>query len=109
MTAVGLEKKEFALFVITLTYKKAIEEVEKHLAGHIQYFEKYYAEKVFLASGRKVPRTGGVILANCESKEMMEKIVSEDPFFQAGVANFDIVEFVPTMTSDDLAILKTFV
>lgn len=96
------------MFVITLTYKKSFEEVERHLAAHIQYIEKYYAEGVFLASGRKVPRTGGVIFANCVSKETMEKIVSEDPFFQDDVASFDIVEFVPTMTSKDLAILKEY-
>lgn len=96
------------LFVITLTYKTDIEEVENHLSAHIAYIEKYYAANVFLASGRKVPRTGGVILANCGSKEEMDEIVREDPFYQADVANFDVIEFVALMTNNDLEVLNSY-
>ena len=56
------------MFVVSLTYKKPIAEVELHLAAHIAYLDEYYAAGTFVASGRKVPRTGGVILAKAESR-----------------------------------------
>ena len=80
-------------------------EVDKHLSAHIGYLNRQYSDGVFLASGRKVPRTGGVILANVESKDKLEQILSEDPFKQHALAEYDIIEFIPTKTSTELAFL----
>ncbi len=90
------------MFVINLTYKVPIEEVEPHLEAHIAFLKEQYAQGVFLASGRKVPRTGGIILARCESREKLRLIVEQDPFYQHQLADIDIVEFVSTMVGDGL-------
>ena len=87
------------MFVVSLTYKKPIAEVELHLAAHIAYLEQYYAAGTFVASGRKVPRTGGVILAKAESRAALEAILQQDPFSIAEVADFEVIEFVPTKTA----------
>ncbi|MGL5468442.1 MAG: YciI family protein [Shewanella sp.] len=84
------------MFVISLTYKKPLADVELHLAAHIAYLDAYYAKGVFIASGRKVPRTGGVIFAKAESRSVLEAILQQDPFYIEDVAEFDVVEFVPT-------------
>ena len=94
------------MFIVVLTYKVAIEEVEKHLEAHVEYLKKQYESGNFIASGRKVPRTGGVILSNMESKQALEKVLSQDPFNINGVADYEIIEFVPTMTSKELEFLK---
>lgn len=90
------------MFVVSLTYKKPIAEVELHLAAHIAYLEQYYAAGTFVASGRKVPRTGGVILAKAESRAALEAILQQDPFSIAEVADFEVIEFVPTKTAPGL-------
>lgn len=90
------------MFVISLTYKKPLEDVELHLAAHIAYLDAYYAKGVFIASGRKVPRTGGVIFAKAESRSVLEAILQQDPFYIEDVAEFDVVEFVPTKAAPGL-------
>lgn len=89
------------MFIVSLTYKKDLTEVDKHISAHIAYLEKYYALGCFIVSGRKVPRTGGIILANVSGKPELEAILQQDPFNIAGVANYDITEFIPTMTNQN--------
>lgn len=93
------------MFVITLTYKKTLADVELHLAAHIAYLDEYYAKGTFIASGRKVPRTGGVILAKANSRTELEAIVKLDPFYIEEVAEFEVVEFVPTRAASGLEAL----
>ncbi|CAD6367688.1 hypothetical protein SHEWT2_01798 [Shewanella hafniensis] len=90
------------MFVVLLAYKKPIAEVELHLAAHIAYLDEHFAAGTFVASGRKVPRTGGVILAKAESRTVLEAILHQDPFSIADVAEFEVIEFVPTKTAPGL-------
>ncbi|MEV0990287.1 YciI family protein [Streptomyces sp. NPDC049949] len=91
------------MFVMELTYIAPIEAVEDELDAHIAWLDGYYASGVFLASGRKVPREGGVILAAGVSRTEVERIAAEDPFTLAGVCEYRITEFIATKTSGDLA------
>ncbi|UJF35452.1 YciI family protein [Paenibacillus hexagrammi] len=84
------------MFLVMLTYKVPIEEVERHLESHGTYLDQQYAAKRFICSGRKVPRTGGVILANVPAREELDRILSQDPFYQHDIAEYEIIEFQPT-------------
>ena len=86
------------MFIIDLTYKKDLVEVEKYLPEHISFLDKYYASGHFIASGRK-PRTGGIILVNADSKETIQKIISEDPFYIQEIAAYTFTKFYPTKYS----------
>jgi len=94
------------VFIVSLTYKAELSEVDKHIDDHIVYLEKYYALGKFIASGRKVPRTGGIILVNAASIEELNSILVEDPFHTANVANFEVTEFVPTMAATGFEAIK---
>ena len=83
------------MFIISLTYKTPLPEVDQHAAGHLAFLDKHVAMKKFIVSGRKNPRTGGVIFAYNTTREELESIIREDPFYQSGVANYEITEFVP--------------
>lgn len=85
------------MFVLLLSYQAPLEEVDRHLAAHRAFLEHHYAAGRFLVSGRQVPRSGGVILADVPSREDAERIASEDPFSRHGVASYTITEFTPTM------------
>ena len=81
------------MFIIDLTYTASLEKIDAHMADHVKFLNKYYKENTFVTSGRKVPRTGGIILAIAKSKHEIEEIIKEDPFIREGLAEFTITEF----------------
>ncbi len=90
------------MFIIDLNYIVPFEELDTHMEAHSQYLEKYYKKNVFVASGKKVPRTGGIILARANSVEEVEKIITEDPFHKHQLAEFTITHFLTTRYHPDL-------
>ena len=84
------------MYIVSLNYIKEVSEVEKYLEEHVKFLEKYYEMGKFICSGRKNPRTGGVILLNAESLSEVEKIILEDPFNINEIAEYEITEFFPT-------------
>ncbi|GAD79243.1 YciI family protein [Vibrio ezurae] len=93
------------MFIVSLTYISEMSEVDKHLKAHIDYLNKYYELGVFLASGRKVPRNGGVILAHATNRAELEEILSNDPFKIHNLAHYELTEFVLSKTAPELAFL----
>jgi uncharacterized protein YciI len=90
------------MFIINLNYIVPLEELDKHMAAHVKFLREYYKRNVFVASGRKVPRTGGIILALASSKEEVEKIIHEDPFHKLKLAEFSITEFLTSQYHPEL-------
>ncbi|RZA03605.1 MAG: GTP cyclohydrolase [Sphingobacteriaceae bacterium] len=90
------------MFIIDLTYIVPLEELDQHMADHVKYLRKYYKKNVFVVSGRKVPRTGGIILVLTDSREDVEKIIKEDPFYKYELAEFTITEFLTSQYHPDL-------
>jgi uncharacterized protein YciI len=93
------------MFILTLTYVAPLEEVDRHVPAHLDWIKAGYASGAFLASGRKVPRTGGFILARGE-RAGIEALVATDPFMLAGVTRYDIVEVAVAFTAPGLEQLK---
>lgn len=91
------------MFIISLTYTKEISEIESFIESHNGFLDKYYTEGKFIVSGRKNPRTGGIILANNTNLEELQIIIQEDPFHQNQLADYEIIEFVPTKSSPEIA------
>ena len=89
------------MFIISLTYKVDIAQIEAYLDAHKKYLQEQYDAGHFIASGRKIQRTGGVILARSESLETLEPILAADPFHQHKLADYEITEFMPTMVGDE--------
>ena len=88
------------MFVFVLSYEKPLEEIDRLLPEHVRYLEEWYEKGKFLCSGRRNPRTGGVILCNCESLEEAERIRDRDPFYREGAARYEIIEFLPTKMTE---------
>lgn len=83
------------MFAIILTYKKPLEEVERHTPAHRAFLDEGYAKGLFVMSGRQTPPVGGVIIANVADRETLESILAEDPFRREDVAEYAIYEFTP--------------
>ncbi|MGQ7870032.1 YciI family protein [Sunxiuqinia sp. sy24] len=90
------------MFIISLTYKVPVSEADKHLEAHIRFIDAYFEQGVFLLSGKKIPRTGGVVLARCSSRDELEQIICQDPFYEFGIADFEVTEFAATRAGKGL-------
>lgn len=93
------------MFILSLTYKVDLAEVDRHLEAHIAWLKAGYEEGLFLASGRKNPRTGGVILARGD-RQRIDAVIASDPFSLHAVADYVVTEFSATMTVPGLEMLK---
>lgn len=85
------------MFIAILTYKKSLNEVDRFLQAHREYLAKHYAAGDFIASGPQTPRVGGVIMIKAENRTTVDAIIAQDPFNINGIADYQIVEFTPTM------------
>lgn len=94
------------MFIISLTYKVPLETVDQHLNNHIDYLNEQYELGNFQASGRKVPRTGGIILSILKDKQTLIAVLEKDPFKIHDLATYEVIEFIPSKTSEAFAFLK---
>ena len=90
------------MFVIELSYKVDLEQIDAHMTAHVRFLKKYYASGNFLVSGRKVPRDGGIILAVAKHRQDIEAIIKEDPFYEHRLADFRIIEFRASQRANDI-------
>lgn len=95
------------MFIILLNYIKPLSDVERFIAEHRAFLQRYYSSGHFLLSGRKEPRTGGVILAKADTRAEVESLVQHDPFYREQIAQYEIIEFVLAMAADGLESLIT--
>jgi len=90
------------MFIIDLHYIVPLEKLDAHMTEHVKYLQKYYKQNVFVASGRKVPRTGGIILCLAKSREELDRIIKEDPFHIYKLAEFKVTEFMTSQSHPEI-------
>ncbi|MBD5429215.1 YciI family protein [Lactobacillus sp.] len=72
------------------------------LAKHREWFKKYFDQGNFLIVGPYLDiETAGVIIAKANSKEQIEKIISEDVFYP-NEAEYELHEFQANLVADKL-------
>ncbi|GAA2502718.1 YciI family protein [Streptomyces gobitricini] len=91
------------MFVLELTYTGPLERVDELLPDHVAWLDAHYASGAFIASGRKNPRDGGIILAVGEDRSRIEAITATDPFVTEGLCEYRVTEFLATRTAPDLS------
>ncbi|HBZ17566.1 MAG TPA: hypothetical protein DEO73_17640 [Pantoea sp.] len=92
------------MYVVYLNYFRPVEEVEALLAPHIEWLDRYFANGVFIAAGRKEPRTGGVLLAKDIDRARLDTILAEDPF--VAVAHYEVTKVNVTRAAAEFAGLQ---
>ena len=90
------------MFVIELTYKVDLSEIDAAMKPHVAWLQRHYADGTFIASGRKVPRDGGIILATTSDRAALEAILRQDPFVARGLADARVIEFRASQRAPDL-------
>lgn len=89
------------MLILLLTYIAPLDQVDQHAEAHMAWVKQGYERGWFLASGRKDPRTGGVILARGDRAEI-EAYIAADPFMINGVTRYDVTEVVLSRTAPGL-------
>ncbi|BDS10434.1 YciI family protein [Aureispira anguillae] len=93
------------MHIISITYKVSLELVDQHLEQHIEYLNEQYRLGNFHASGKKVPRTGGIILSKLSDQQELLNILAKDPFKIHDLADYELIEFIPSKTAEALKFL----
>lgn len=91
------------MFVILLEYVAPLDEIDRHMKAHVAFLKTCYEGGLFVASGRRVPRTGGVILARARTAEELDQVMSLDPFVRRGLATYTLIGFRTSQYARDFA------
>jgi uncharacterized protein YciI len=89
------------MFIINLKYIAPLEKIDARMKEHMVFLNACYSEGLFIVSGRKIPRTGGIILAKGSSREALEALMKNDPFVVHGLVEFDVTEFQVSQSHPD--------
>jgi uncharacterized protein YciI len=95
------------MYIVMLSYQRPLAEIDALMQRHVAWLKRHYASGLFIASGRRVPRTGGIILARSGDAAALEAAMRDDPFVREGAASFEVIEFTPSMTARGAEVLKS--
>jgi uncharacterized protein YciI len=85
------------MLIAISTYLKPLPEVDVYRDAHKKFLQSLYASGKLIASGRQNPPIGGVIITKIKSVEEFKQILSDDPFCKAGVTEYKVIDFTPTL------------
>ena len=92
--------------MLLLTYVRPLAAVDALMREHVAWLDEHYAAGRFLVSGRRIPRTGGVIVARGDDRAEIEALAATDPFVAAGVATCEVIRFRASQTAPGLEGLR---
>lgn len=88
-----------------IRYRKPIEEVLKHVDAHRAYLRDLKDRGVLVASGPFEPRFGGGLLLRVADEGYDAALLAlrdGDPFVREGVAQYEVLPWLPNIGKDDL-------
>ncbi len=83
-------------FIVELTYTVPVEQIGDTVTEHRSHLQIGFDRGWLLATGPKVPRTGGIIIARAPSLEELQAFFADDPYQKQNLATYRFVEFDPT-------------
>ena len=92
----------YALAIIR--YRRPLEDVLAHQDAHRAYLHGLKDKGVLIASGPMNPRFGGLVLLRVpeDDAKALDNVRDADPFFQSGVAQYELIGWTPVIGKDDL-------
>ena len=88
-----------------LRYRKPLDEVLKIVDQHRAYLRTLKDRGLLLVSGPLDPRTGGVLLLRVPDNSVqasLDRIRDDDPFTKAGMAQYELMPWSPTIGKEGL-------
>ena len=88
-----------------LRYRKSLEKVLQVVEVHRAYLRALKEKGILLASGPLDPRSGGALLLRVPDEDVLgqlDRIRDEDPFTKAGVAQYELLPWLPNIGKEGL-------
>ena len=90
--------------VAIIRYRKPLEDVIMHQDAHRAYLRGLKEKGVLIASGPMNPRYGGMLLLRVgdDDSKVVDGVRDNDPFYQSGVAQYELIGWNPGIGKEDL-------
>jgi uncharacterized protein YciI len=91
--------------IAIVRYRRPLEEVIVHQEPHRAYLRQLKADGTLVAAGPQDPRIGGLFLLRVSDdtpQTDLDKIRDDDPFYQQGVAQYELLPWKPVIGKEDL-------
>lgn len=91
--------------IAIVRYRRPLEEVIAHQEPHRAYLRELKAQGTLLAAGPQDPRYGGIFLLRIPDEQpqaALDAVRDGDPFYQQGVAQYELLPWKPVIGVDDL-------
>jgi uncharacterized protein YciI len=91
--------------IAIVRYRRPLEEVIVHQEPHRAYLRQLKADGTLVAAGPQDPRIGGLFLLRVSDDSPqadLDKIRDDDPFYQQGVAQYELLPWKPVIGKEDL-------
>lgn len=90
-------------FILDLRYLVPLERVAEVVGAHREFLDGGYRRGWFLASGPRVPKTGGIVIARAPGEAELRALLADDPFVREGIAEYHFLEFEPVKRHPEFA------
>jgi uncharacterized protein YciI len=95
-----------AMYAIAiLRYRRPLEEVVVALEEHRAYLRSLKEKGMLVASGPAHPRNGGMLILRVPDDDVnasLDRIRDGDPYYQRGLAQYELIQWAPTIGKDEL-------
>ena len=91
--------------IVIVRYRQPLEEVVKIQEPHRAYLRQLKEDGVLLAAGPMDPRFGGMFLLRVPDdnpRAALDRVRDQDPFYSAGVAQYELIPWNVVIGRDDL-------
>jgi uncharacterized protein YciI len=89
------------MIVVSLNYIVDIARIEAARPAHVEWLKQGLADGVLLTAGRKVPMTGGLLIARGTIDEVRAWCAT-DPYALQNLAEYDFTEVAPALFAPGL-------
>ena len=93
------------MHIILLKFTDNRHNAARHLPGHKAWLARGLEDGMFLMAGNLGSNLGGAILARGVSLAKIQDRVNEDPFVRENIVSAEVLEFSPSIASEDLQFL----
>jgi uncharacterized protein YciI len=91
--------------IAILRYRRPLEEVLPSLDEHRAYLRTLKEAGILVASGPAHPRNGGALILRVPDDDVipsLDRIRDGDPYYQRGLAQYELIPWAPTIGLDEL-------
>jgi uncharacterized protein YciI len=91
--------------IAILRYRRPLEEVVVALEEHRAYLRSLKEKGMLVASGPAHPRNGGMLILRVPDDDVnasLDRIRDGDPYYQRGLAQYELIQWAPTIGKDEL-------